>query len=105
MNSLDKITIKGFKSIRNLENFKLKNLNVFIGGNGAGKSNIINLFKLLRNIVNDDLGDYVRNNGGASDLLFNGLKVTNSIFIETYFGDYGYKFYFRPTLKKFTRNN
>jgi predicted ATPase len=35
--SLDKLTILGFKSIRALEDFELKNLNVFICGNGAGK--------------------------------------------------------------------
>jgi predicted ATPase len=35
---VDKITIKGFKSIRSLEDFPLRNLNILIGANGAGKS-------------------------------------------------------------------
>ncbi len=39
--SLDKLTILGFKSIRELRNFELRNLNVFVGANGAGKSNLI----------------------------------------------------------------
>ena len=34
---LDKLTIKGFKSIRSLEKFELTDLNILIGGNGAGK--------------------------------------------------------------------
>jgi len=46
--ALDKLTIKGFKSIQILENFELTNLNVLIGGNGAGKSNFIDFFRLLR---------------------------------------------------------
>ncbi len=37
--ALDKLTIKGFKSIQKLEDFELADLNVLIGGNGAGKSN------------------------------------------------------------------
>jgi recombinational DNA repair ATPase RecF len=39
MAKLDKITIRGFKSIEKLEDFKLESLNVPIGANGAGKSN------------------------------------------------------------------
>jgi hypothetical protein len=34
--ALDKLTIKGFKSIRCLEDFELTKLNILIGGNGAG---------------------------------------------------------------------
>ena len=36
-NSLDEITIKGYKSIKSLEKFKLNKLNVLIGANGVGK--------------------------------------------------------------------
>jgi predicted ATPase len=34
--AVEKLTIKGFKSIQHMENFELKKLNVLIGGNGAG---------------------------------------------------------------------
>lgn len=47
MPKLHAITIRGFKSIRSLENFELKNLNVLIGGNGAGKSNFLEFFRLV----------------------------------------------------------
>lgn len=33
------ITIEGFKSIRSLQAFELRPLNILIGANGAGKSN------------------------------------------------------------------
>ncbi len=49
--SLDRLTIKGFKSIRELKDFELSDLNILIGANGAGKSNLIEFFRLLRNIV------------------------------------------------------
>jgi len=41
MAGVSKLTIAGFKSIRELRDFELRNLNVLIGANGAGKSNFI----------------------------------------------------------------
>ncbi len=93
---LDNLTIRGFKSIRNLENFDMRNLNVLIGANGAGKSNFISFFRLLHALINGNLNDYVRNNGGISDLLFNGRKVTQRLEFETRFGPRGYRFNIQP---------
>ena len=93
---LDNLTIRGFKSIRNLENFDLRNLNVLIGANGAGKSNFISFFRLLHALINGNLNDYVRNNGGISDLLFNGRKITQRLEFETRFGPRGYRFNIQP---------
>jgi predicted ATPase len=45
---LDRLTIEGFKSIRDLRDFELRPLNVLIGANGAGKSNLVEFFRLLR---------------------------------------------------------
>ncbi len=53
--AISKITIKGYKSIRSLENFELRNLNILIGPNGAGKSNFVSYFHLLRAMVNKGL--------------------------------------------------
>lgn len=94
--SLDKITIKGFKSIRELNDFELKNLNVLIGGNGAGKSNLIEFFRLLRSIIDGNMNDYIRTNGGISDLLFNGRKETSQMEFITRFGPRGYRFKIKP---------
>lgn len=95
-NSLDKLTIRGFKSIQSLDNFELRNLNVFISGNGAGKSNLIDFFRLLRNLIDGNLNDYVRMSGGISDLLFNGRKTTHKMEFEAYFGQRGYRFSITP---------
>lgn len=56
--TLDRIEIEGFKSIRQLR-LDLKPLNVLIGANGAGKSNFISVFGLLRHIVDRRLQFYV----------------------------------------------
>lgn len=94
--ALDKLTIRGFKSIRTLENFKLNNLNVFIGGNGAGKSNLVEFFRLLRKVIDGNLYEYVRSGGGISDFLFNGRKVTSQMYFEARFGPRGYRFSLMP---------
>ncbi len=99
MNSLDKLTIKGFKSIKELVDFELKNLNIFVGGNGAGKSNLISFFKLLRALIDGKLNRYVKDNGGAGDLLFNGRKATKIMEFETRFGPRGFRFKLVPTAK------
>ncbi len=56
---LDKLTIRGFKSIELLEDFELGNLNVLIGANGSGKSNFVEFFRLLRMMTTEHLQDYV----------------------------------------------
>ena len=96
MNSLDKLTIKGFKSVRALEDFKLKSLNLFIGANGAGKSNLISFFRMLHAFVDGNLNGYVTDNGGMSDLLFNGRKATDSMYFEMHFGHRGHRFTLKP---------
>ncbi|MFH0926253.1 MAG: AAA family ATPase [bacterium] len=105
--SLNKITIKGFKSIRALEDFKLSNLNVLIGGNGAGKSNFIDFFRMLRamlefplpGLASASLKTYIADGGGSDDFLFNGPKVTKQIevVIELELGQNGYRFKLAPT--------
>lgn len=99
-NSLDKLTIRGFKSIRLLEDFKLKSLNVLVGANGAGKSNFISFFKMLNTLINGNLDDYIRYSGGVSDLLFNGRKTTEQMDFVTHFGPRGYRFTIKPGPKE-----
>lgn len=63
--ALDNLTIKGFKSIRALENFELTNLNVLIGGNrkeGASVFNRLNKDELSSWLNDYSLGDLWRKN-------------------------------------------
>lgn len=89
---LDKLTIKGFKSIRELIDFELTGLNVIVGGNGAGKSNLISFFKMLNALIDGNLNRYIRDNGGAGDVLFNGRKITDKMTFEVGFGNRGFRF-------------
>jgi predicted ATPase len=98
--SLDKLTIKGFKSIRSLEDFELRSLNVLIGGNGAGKSNLIEFFRMLRSLIDGSLKKYVRDGGGISDFLHNGRKVTEKLEFSMRFGLRGYSFEIVPGPKE-----
>jgi predicted ATPase len=103
--ALDRITIMGFKSIRALEDFELTALNVLIGANGAGKSNFIDFFRMLRAMMelplpglsSASLKTYIADGGGSDDFLFNGPKTTEQVEIETRFGPNGYRFKLAPT--------
>lgn len=96
-NKVTSITIKGFKSIKSLENFKLNNLNVMIGQNGAGKSNFIGLFKLLNEIVETRLQSYIQRVGGAEKILYFGSKTTQSLEVNIDFGPNSYWLKLAPT--------
>ena len=80
-NRLDAITLKGFKTIRELKNFKPRPLTVLIGPNGAGKSNFISFFRMLSWMLSDPnhLQLYVSQQGGASTLLHDGPDETQEI--------------------------
>lgn len=94
---LDKLTIRGFKSIRSLEEMELGNLNVLVGANGAGKSNFVEFFRLLRAMSDARLQEYVLDCGGADTLFFGGPKETPAIEAELVFGPNAYKFALEPT--------
>jgi predicted ATPase len=95
---IEKLTIKGYKSIRHLESFEFRNLNVLIGANGAGKSNFISFFRLLNRIMAKELNLYVARSGGADSFLYYGRKMTPNLQADILFGDYGYQFTLEPTL-------
>jgi predicted ATPase len=86
---LDRVQIRGIKSIREME-LTLGPLNVLIGANGAGKSNLIGAFGLLNNIVEARLQVAVARAGGASTLLHYGPKHTSKIELILDFGPNGY---------------
>jgi predicted ATPase len=97
MQHLNKITIKGFKSIRELNDFELKNLNIIIGANGAGKSNLISFFKMLHKFMRNELNRYIRDSGNVNNVLYGGPKITERMEFEMMFGDRGFKFNLVPT--------
>ncbi len=93
---LKKLTIKGFKSIESLVDFELGPLNVLIGANGAGKSNFVDFFRMLRAMMNQGLQDFVTARGGADGFFYLGPKHTPQIFAHLEFGDSFYEFELIP---------
>jgi predicted ATPase len=90
--TLKSITLCGFRSIVQLHQFPLDNINILIGANGAGKSNFIEFFRMMRAIVDRALPRYVRNRGGGSGFFHLGPKHTPRIQADLDFGDLGYRF-------------
>ena len=81
---LTKLTLEGYKSFRKLE-LELRPLNVLIGANGAGKSNLVSFFRLMREIASGRLRDSVTKSGGADSILRYGKKKTPNIDISLVF--------------------
>ena len=78
--AIQKLTIRGFKSIRNSE-LELRNLNVIIGANGTGKSNFIQVFRMLTAMAtSENLPGFIVANGGANSFLHNG-EITPEIYL------------------------
>ena len=84
MATLERLSVRGFKSIRVLDEFELRGVNVLIGANGAGKNNFMDVFRLLSQLAKGRFQVFVRREGGADALLFGGRRRTPSIEVELF---------------------
>jgi len=91
MSRLQRLTVRDFKSIRELGGFELGSLNVLIGANGARKSNLISLFRMLAEIDEQRLQRFAQEQDGPDALLLRGRKRTPKMEAEFYFGQNGYR--------------
>lgn len=75
---LTKVMIKGYKSIGfdRPVTLTLGAVNILLGANGAGKSNIISFFKMLSYMMSKSFARYVEMAGTANSLLHYGSKQT-----------------------------
>ncbi len=80
-NAFRSISIKGFKSIRSIEDLYLRPINLLIGANGSGKSNFLEAFIFLGAAEAGELDSYVARYGGADKLLHFGSKKTQKIHV------------------------
>ncbi len=81
---LKKVSLKGFRSIREAT-LELRPLNVLIGANGAGKSNLIAFFKLVNELMGGRLQKHIGVTGRATANLHFGPKKTESLEAEMTF--------------------
>ena len=75
MAKLQRVILKGFKSIKEMD-IELRSLNILIGANGAGKSNLVSFFKMLNEMMAMRLQQYIGTTGRAQSILHFGPKVT-----------------------------
>lgn len=75
---LRRMVLKGFKSIKEMD-LEMRPLNVLIGANGAGKSNLVSFFKMLNEMMAGRLQRYIATSGRSQSLLHSGPKVTLQI--------------------------
>ena len=78
MPRITKVSLTGFKSFKDKTDITLSNLNVIIGANGAGKSNLLSFFQLLGNALTRNLQGHILRYGGEH-FLHNGRKQTERI--------------------------
>jgi len=84
MPKLAKLKISGFRSIKETT-LEMRPLNVLIGSNGAGKSNLISFFKLMNELMAGRLQQYIGETGRATANLHFGPKVTPQLEAELEF--------------------
>ena len=93
--NLKHIQIEGFKSIKKLD-LPMKNINILIGANGAGKSNLISLFTFLGHLSQGKLQQYVKTEGGAERFFHFGTRNTEKIKLDLEIGNNSYSVEFLP---------
>jgi len=83
-NRLERITLRGFKTIRALIDFEPGSRTVLIGPNGAGKSNFISFFRMMSWAMSGPgkLARHVGAQGGSRLILHNGPAHTREIEAE-----------------------
>ena len=84
MPRLKEVIVKGFRSIKEMD-LKLEPINVCIGANGAGKSNLIEFFKMINELMGGRLQQYIATTGRATANLHFGPKVTPQLEAELRF--------------------
>ena len=65
--AITKLTVENFKSFDKLE-VELRPFNIIVGSNASGKSNLLDVFKFLRDIADDSLESAIGIRGGAETL-------------------------------------
>lgn len=86
---LKKVSIAGYKSISSESPITLEfgDVNILLGANGVGKSNIISFFRMLNYMMSGSLQKFVALNGSNSSLLYYGPKITHDIIGKMVFSD------------------
>ena len=77
-----KLDIEGYRSLRKVT-WEPGSLNVIIGPNGTGKSNLLRLLELLATSAKGRLGKYIQETGGMDPLVWDGVAEAIRIAVKT----------------------
>ena len=77
---IEKIKLRNILSFGDKgEEITLEPLNIIIGQNASGKSNLVDVIKLLRSVSKENgLADFISRNGGIAEWIWKGAKLENS---------------------------
>ncbi|MBA7514463.1 hypothetical protein ES705_06492 [subsurface metagenome] len=96
--AIKKIQVKNFKSFKDLK-IELGKFDVLIGANASGKSNFVEIFRFLRNIVNFGLKNAISMQGGVEYL--RNMKIhASENFSVNIFSDHKFGWLGRRRIKK-----
>lgn len=79
---LKEIGVQGFKSIGGAQTLKLGDVNVLIGANGAGKSNLVSFFQMLNHVATNRLQLFIGRSGYTDSLLYFGTKRSEHLKVK-----------------------
>ncbi len=79
--------IRGFRSLREVDAppWTVGQVNVLLGANGAGKSNVLSCFRMLNSLTEQRLGEFVGRMGGGGQVLHGGPKRSPVLSMELVF--------------------
>jgi predicted ATPase len=94
--NIERLHVSGYRSLRNVR-LDLKQLNVIVGENGSGKSNLYRALQLLSTAANGRFARELANEGGIRSVLWGGNRMkteSKRITVEVAFEELNYKLSF-----------
>ncbi|MDU9047480.1 MAG: AAA family ATPase [Candidatus Electrothrix sp. Rat3] len=79
---ITRLDIEGFRSLRNVR-WVPGDLNVIIGPNGTGKSNLLRLMELISVSAQGKLGKYIQSLGGMDPIVWDGTATSIKFALES----------------------
>lgn len=92
---LTRLSVQGFRSLKDVT-WEPGKLNVVIGPNGSGKTNILKLLKMIQYSAKGELQEYIQRSGGANSISWDGeaKSIQYEITVQDDFQIDGNKIYY-----------
>ena len=84
------LDIKGFRSLKDVT-WKPGDLNILIGANGTGKSNLLRFLEMMTVVAKGNLGKYVQSLGGMAAIVWDGEAPDITFKLDWMSGGYAFE--------------